>query len=77
MRVRMSSARGEATESVLIRAPHELATIPEVARERGVAETTVRRRVWRGLLPAQRVAGIWFILRTDLDSLWPYDEKSR
>src|SRR5215212_5571765 len=47
---------------------NELLTVKEAAALKQVTEGTVRRRIVRNRLPAQKKGDIWLIQRKDLDS---------
>jgi excisionase family DNA binding protein len=46
----------------------ELVTVKEAAALKGVLEGTVRRRIERGRLKAEKKGDIWLIRRKDLDT---------
>ncbi len=55
-----------------------LITVKDAARSRGVGEETVRRWVWSGKLPAQKLGNQLFIKERDLQLLpSPHKKKPR
>jgi len=45
----------------------EYLTIPQIARETGVALMTVYHWVWQRKLPAEKIQGLWRVKREDLE----------
>jgi excisionase family DNA binding protein len=46
----------------------EFVGVTEAARVLDVDPATVKRRIYRGELPAERVGAIWLIRRSDLET---------
>lgn len=55
----------------MVAALENLITVREAARECGRTTETVRRWIWEGKLPAQKLGNQLFVRRTDLASLVP------
>lgn len=55
---------------------YDVLTVKEAAELKGVSEEAVRKRIGRGVLPAERVGGRYLIRRRDLDA-WTVQQKER
>jgi excisionase family DNA binding protein len=45
----------------------EFVSVAEAAELKGCDPATIKRRIYRGDLPAERVGSIWLIRRSDLE----------
>jgi hypothetical protein len=47
----------------------EFVSVADLAAEQGCDPATIKRRIYRGDIPAHKVAGVWLIRRDDLEQV--------